>query len=73
MGRLSSVLIETYWNVNEEKQCANHICRVCLNRNILECKFVAHRKNRKPWLVLIETYWNVNVSQIYSGGRPGLS
>ena len=36
-GSEERVLIETYWNVKQGKQCA-YIFAVSINRNILECK-----------------------------------
>ena len=34
----SVVLIETYWNVNQDRLALVKDCGFCLNRNILECK-----------------------------------
>ena len=35
-----AVLIETYWNVNDKWGDAWEYAAGCLNRNILECKYV---------------------------------
>ena len=35
---------------------------LCINRNILECKFFSASHTINCILVLIETYWNVNIS-----------
>ena len=41
-----------------------------LNRNILECKYIA-TNNYNPYPeVLIETYWNVNVDEIEDEDLP---
>ena len=37
-GSEERVLIETYWNVNLLTELSNHNT-LCINRNILECKF----------------------------------
>ena len=34
-----SVLIETYWNVNDAEGVFPYVYGMGLNRNILECKF----------------------------------
>ena len=39
-----AVLIETYWNVNEEWADQHYMTKNCINRNILECKYL----NRYP-------------------------
>ena len=36
--------------------------QICINRNILECKFLLVVQAIQPVNVLIETYWNVNNS-----------
>ena len=58
-GSEERVLIETYWNVNED--VTNFLKRLrSINRNILECKWIRSNRNRVVIHVLIETYWNVN-------------
>ena len=54
------VLIETYWNVNENESLQGERLHESINRNILECKFVCNDINTLIAAVLIETYWNVN-------------
>ena len=56
----SSVLIETYWNVNSVALISIAGCLPGINRNILECKWEFGRDGRLGVAVLIETYWNVN-------------
>ena len=56
----SLVLIETYWNVNIYPLMLFTKCSACINRNILECKFVSAASVAADASVLIETYWNVN-------------
>ena len=54
------VLIETSWNVKCIFQ--NDLCRlrVCINRNIVECKVVSDSPAEvMAFFVLIETSWNV--------------
>ena len=36
--QISQVLIETLWNVNEHSDRKEWHKRVCINRNIVECK-----------------------------------
>ena len=36
---VNTVLIETYWNVNTQTGLLYHPVPVCINRNILECKY----------------------------------
>ena len=55
----SSVLIETYWNVNDQVVSINRKS-TGINRNILECKYVTSINALERKSVLIETYWNVN-------------
>ena len=40
-GERYYVLIETYWNVNYKKLLSYFFVEVCINRNILECKFIS--------------------------------
>ena len=56
--KLSSVLIETLWNV---KDSGYHIdpWRRSINRNIVECKELRKEINLVMIFVLIETLWNV--------------
>ena len=57
---VSSVLIETLWNVNLVKWQLL-ICTVCINRNIVECKCPSNGAlGGSGYRVLIETLWNVN-------------
>ena len=56
----SSVLIETYWNVNTLNEVLTELERSSINRNILECKYPGTTTREEFKLVLIETYWNVN-------------
>ena len=56
----SSVLIETYWNVNDQVVSINRKS-TGINRNILECKYVTSINALERKSVLIETYWNVNL------------
>ena len=55
---VEQVLIETYWNVKYIKFDNLHDGG-SINRNILECKGHAGRKEGLERSVLIETYWNV--------------
>ena len=55
----TTVLIETYWNVNRAVP-ATLRRPPRLNRNILECKFSGVVDAKESAVVLIETYWNVN-------------
>ena len=55
-----SVLIETYWNVNLQKQIEEISKKQSINRNILECKCKIVDNIARNKQVLIETYWNVN-------------
>ena len=60
------VLIETYWNVNNDFYDSTYAGVPGINRNILECKcaYVARYILKKH--VLIETYWNVNLRGAYT-------
>ena len=55
-----SVLIETYWNVNDRPRLSI-LLQISINRNILECKCITKLGSITSGIVLIETYWNVNV------------
>ena len=47
---VSLVLIETYWNVNASTGCPVCSGALCINRNILECKYQLYRvRNWSDW------------------------
>ena len=56
---VTSVLIETLWNVKRNCQplCDHNV--ESINRNIVECKGVYLRSAVLSGVVLIETLWNV--------------
>mgnify|MGYP007022453999 CR=1 FL=1 len=56
----TSVLIETYWNVNSNMDTGLRLI-TGINRNILECKCCCLISFTSLYVVLIETYWNVNM------------
>ena len=51
-GFVTKVLIETYWNVNEDVQLFMKRLRKGINRNILECKF-HHRRIYRVYRICI--------------------
>ena len=58
------VLIETLWNVNAEPIMLFLISLICINRNIVECKWNMKQDGIcDAAVVLIETLWNVNHHQ----------
>ena len=56
-----TVLIETYWNVNNISE-ETMVGTISINRNILECKCIIRYRFDVMKKVLIETYWNVNIN-----------
>ena len=60
------VLIETLWNVNQAYAFAPTPAQICINRNIVECKFSKAKASTALYQVLIETLWNVNFKKLNS-------
>ena len=60
LSPVSSVLIETLWNVNRGCVGLPKYSLLRINRNIVECKYLAQSELFIGYIVLIETLWNVN-------------
>ena len=56
------------WNVNRELDVELNSDSDCINRNIVECKYVTTEVEILEEAVLIETLWNVNT---YNNMRQG--
>ena len=62
-GRSVGVLIDTWWNVNEEYAYLDPKALNGFNRYMVECEFATFVSISKDNCVLIDTWWNVNLGQ----------
>ena len=58
------VLIDTWWNVNDEQILANQGVSSGFNRYMVECESEAFTVYIQNHRVLIDTWWNVNTESI---------
>ena len=62
LKELGCELIDTLWNVNLFVRILDTQVQQCINRYIMECKYLVYNyKHKEGCSELIDTLWNVNV------------
>ena len=67
---IKSVLIDTWWNVNDDNGTMRKQT-VSFNRYMVECELLCPYPVKRQMQVLIDTWWNVNHVLYTEGNKKG--